>query len=183
MKFYPGTFVHVENQQQIYSIDIQLIQWKRKIRSSQNISSDVFSCTLADDSGKDIKIEKVGKDPIEIKIYSQHITNSSVCKYFDEKENQWKEVPVKDKEIGKWIICSTTHLTDFAAFEEPQQTIPPSPSPSPEEPASNNHLLWLLMLLLVIPLAIVLVIVVVVMIKKKKSPLRLYRDVELENIV
>lgn len=118
--FHPGTFDFVETQQ-IYSVDVQLILWNRKVRNisdtTSNILSDVVSVTLVDDSGKDIIIEKVGKDPIDIKIYSPHVIHSSLCKYFNIIENQWKEVSVKEREIGKWIICATTHLTDFATFD------------------------------------------------------------------
>src|SRR5690606_5882912 len=64
-----GTFDHIDNQL-MTSVDVQLILWNlasRNLSSESNgISSDILSCTLVDDAGNAVKIEKVGGEPIEI---------------------------------------------------------------------------------------------------------------------
>src|SRR5690606_18647493 len=106
----------------------------------------------------------------------------SSCKYFDVIEEQWKDVPVKEREPGKSITCSTPHLTDFAAFEaiegQPQQEW-------------DKNLLWLLMLLLVVPVGGVLIVGIVLLTRKVRKEMEIRRkkqeidaalDEELQNV-
>src|SRR5690606_18248805 len=151
------------------SVDVQLISWNQEEYKdnsvSSGISSNIVSCTLVDDEGKEIEIKEVGKDPIEIKISSPYITSSSTCKYFDVLEQEWKEVGVKERKIGKSITCATTHLTDFAAFEANE---------GQGHFEWDKNLLWLLMILLVFPVGGVLIAGVILLsraIKKQKLTL------------
>lgn len=162
VRFYPGTFDHIddEKKQRMTSVDIQLIQWNRRLSVDSNgILSDVISCTVVDNDGKDVEIRQVGNQSIEIKIYSPHITENSVCKFFDVVDREWKLVGAKEVQPGISIICVTPHLTDFAAFEATEG------QPQPEW---NRNLLWLLMILLVVPVGAVGIVITVFAVRKLK---------------
>lgn len=164
LTIYDGTFdnIDAEQKQKLSAINMRIVQWKKNYRSTtSSISSDIISAELVDNDGKNIKIQKVGKDPIEIKIFSSYITSTSVCRYYDENEKQWKDVPVKARLVGRWIICASEHLTDFAIFE-------PDEAPHNDSPSWDKNLLWFLMSLIVIPVVGVVVFAIVLVIRIQK---------------
>src|SRR5690606_12045051 len=115
---FDGTFDYISSDhfQKLSVIATRMVQCKKNTKSNPNITSNIISVDLLDNKGNNIKISKVGKDPIEIKIYSSAILQNSTCKYYDENENQWKNVSVKSILVGQWLICASDHLTDFATF-------------------------------------------------------------------
>src|SRR5690606_23889947 len=103
-----------------------------------SVTSSVISIELLDENGDKLKIENLA-NPILIKIYSTMITNNTICKYFDENNFQWKEIPVKERQFGSFITCETTHLeTNETPVEKGESNEANEMSVEKEEPKETQ---------------------------------------------
>src|SRR5690606_35465482 len=150
--FYDGSFTQP-------FFDIQLIQWKQNHRGYSNgsfeLQGEIISIELVDENGNTIPVKQIDGKLISIRFYSQKITKESVCRTFDEIEQQWKNINITDRQIGEWIECETPHLSEFAVFME-EIIVPPL----------NLDVLWYLMLLTLIPIFAGIVAIIIIIGKK-----------------
>lgn len=149
--------------------DVRIIEYKKNPFESddkcdQNIGSSVVSFKVGDEAGNEYQIQGMIEEPILLKIPSKNASERSVCKYYNPTLEKWESIAVESYKEGEYVICATSHLSDFATFIADDSCL--------DNNGFNPQLLWFIILVIpgvAIPVLFVALIAVIIVKRRKRA--------------